>query len=518
MPARSRGIGAAHHAREERNMKPRILIVDDSDLNRDLLSCMLEDQYDILEAENGIQAIQILEKQCHELSVMLLDLMMPECDGYQVLGYMNRRHWIDDLPVVVISSETGHDFISRAYDLGATDFISRPFDSFIVKRRVKNTIALYDKQRRLAATVAEEIYERTKTYDLMLSILSQIVEFRNQESGLHVRNINLITELLLRQVMARTNRYGITMQDVRMISQASSFHDIGKISIPDEILNKPGKLTPEEFAVIKTHPAEGARMLEGTPEYEKVPLLRTAREICRWHHERYDGRGYPDGLVGDAIPLSAQVVSLADVYDALTSDRCYKKAFSHETAISMILGGQCGAFNPLLLECLLELGDSLPQALHADPALVREKRELEYLTEEISLHEELTASNQLISQFRFEQTRADFFEASAGDMTFVYHCDPPMLTLSDKAARLLDLHSTITDPVHDEAVLQLAGQSLPCWQDAQNQASPGHPDFALCFRLSNGSAFRCRCRSVWAFDGAPRCLGAVGTIQEDIPQ
>lgn len=223
-------------------MKPRILIVDDSDLNRDLLSCMLEDQYDILEAENGIQAIQILEKQCHELSVMLLDLMMPECDGYQVLGYMNRRHWIDDLPVIVISSETGHDFISRAYDLGATDFISRPFDSFIVKRRVKNTIALYDKQRRLAATVAEEIYERTKTYDLMLSILSQIVEFRNQESGLHVRNINLITELLLRQVMARTNRYGITMQDVRMISQASSFHDIGKISIPDEILNKPGKL------------------------------------------------------------------------------------------------------------------------------------------------------------------------------------------------------------------------------------------------------------------------------------
>ena len=499
-------------------MKPKILIVDDSDLNRDLLSSMLEDQYDIVEAANGIQAIQVLEKQCHELSLMLLDLMMPECDGYQVLGYMNRRHWIDDLPVIVISSETGHDFVSRAYDLGATDFISRPFDSYIVKRRVKNTIALYDKQRKLAATVAEEIFERTKTYDLMLSILSQIVEFRNQESGLHVRNINLITELLLRQVMARTDRYGITMQDIRMISQASSFHDIGKISIPDEILNKPGKLTPEEFAVIKTHPAEGARMLENTPEYERVPLLRTARDICRWHHERYDGRGYPDGLVGDAIPLSAQVVSLADVYDALTSDRCYKKAFSHETALSMILGGQCGAFNPLLLECLLELGETLPRALRASPALVREKRELDYLTEEISLHQELTVSNQLISQFRFEQARADFFEASTKEMTFVYHCDPPVLTLSDKAARLLGLHDTITDPMHDEAVLQLAGEALSGWHHSLDMMSPDKPDFSLCFRLPRGSAIQCLCHSVWSFDGAPHCLGTVGTIQADIAQ
>ena len=499
-------------------MKPKILIVDDSDLNRDLLSSMLEDQYDIVEAANGIQAIQVLEKQCHELSLMLLDLMMPECDGYQVLGYMNRRHWIDDLPVIVISSETGHDFVSRAYDLGAADFISRPFDSYIVKRRVKNTIALYDKQRKLAATVAEEIFERTKTYDLMLSILSQIVEFRNQESGLHVRNINLITELLLRQVMARTDRYGITIQDVRMISQASSFHDIGKISIPDEILNKPGKLTPEEFAVIKTHPAEGARMLENTPEYERLPLLRTARDICRWHHERYDGRGYPDGLVGDAIPLSAQVVSLADVYDALTSDRCYKKAFSHETALSMILGGQCGAFNPLLLECLLELGETLPRALRASPALVREKRELDYLTEEISLHQELTVSNQLISQFRFEQARADFFEASTKEMTFVYHCDPPVLTLSDQAARLLGLHDTITDPMHDEAVLQLAGESLPNWQHSLDDASPEKPDFSLCLRLPHGSALQCRCHSVWSFDGAPHCLGTIGTIQADIAQ
>ena len=184
----------------------------------------------------------------------------------------------------------------------------------------------------------------------------------------------------------------------------------------------------------------------------------------------------------------------------------------------MILGGQCGAFNPLLLECLLELGETLPRALRASPALVRERRELDYLTEEISLHEELTVSNQLISQFRFEQARADFFEASAKGMTFVYHCDPPVLTLSDDVARLLGLHNTIADPIHDEAVLQLAGESLPNWQHSLDDASPEKPDFSLCLRLPHGSALQCRCRSVWSSDGIPHCLGTMGTIQADIPQ
>lgn len=340
-----------------------ILIVDDSALNRMVLIEILgKENYTFLEAENGQQAVELLD--CHpEVDLLLLDITMPEIDGFGVLEIMNQYHWIEETPVIMISAEDAYSFIERAYDLGASDYITRPFDARVVCRRVSNTLMLYAKQKRLVQMVAEQVYEKEKVSNTMISILSHIVEFRNNESGLHVVHIRTITELLLRRLRKKTDRYPLTEADISLISTASALHDIGKINIPEQILNKPGRLTKEEFEIVKTHSAVGEHMLRQIPFNQNEPLVKIAREICRWHHERWDGRGYPDGLKGDEIPISAQVVSLADVYDALTSERCYKAAFDHETALNMIVNGECGAFNPLLLECLMDGADQIKQAM-----------------------------------------------------------------------------------------------------------------------------------------------------------
>ncbi len=343
--------------------KETILIVDDSALNRMVLIQILgKENYTFLEAENGQQAVELLD--CHpEVDLLLLDITMPEIDGFGVLEIMNQYHWIEETPVIMISAEDSYTFVERAYDLGASDYITRPFDARVVCRRVSNTLMLYAKQKRLVQMVAEQVYEKEKVSNTMISILSHIVEFRNNESGLHVVHIRTITELLLRRLRKKTDRYPLTEADISLISTASALHDIGKINIPEQILNKPGRLTKEEFEIIKTHSAVGEHMLRQVPFSQNEPLVKVAREICRWHHERWDGRGYPDGLKGDEIPISAQVVSLADVYDALTSERCYKAAFDHETALNMIVNGECGAFNSLLLECLMDGADQIKQAM-----------------------------------------------------------------------------------------------------------------------------------------------------------
>lgn len=497
--------------------KHKILLVDDSSMNRAILASMLEDGYELLEAEDGLQAIDILERQVHDISLILLDIVMPVCDGYGVLAHMKQRHWTDDVPVIVISAESSPDFINRAYDMGAADYIGRPFEAYVVQRRVQNIIALYEKQKKLAAIVANEIFERTRGYDRMVALLSQVVEFRNQESGLHVLHINLITEMLIRQLMKKTDRYGLKPSDVHFISTASSLHDIGKITVPDAILNKPGRLTPEEFEVIKTHSAEGAKMLDRLSVYRNDPVISTARDICRWHHERYDGRGYPDGLVGDAIPISAQVVSLADVYDALTSERCYKKAFSHERALEMILDGQCGAFNPLLLECLLELGDQIPRAMNGDPAELKERRELMLLTEGFSQHEVLETSTQLMRQLQFEKARADYFEKAAGGHTFVFKREPPSLVLSPESAARLGVKEVTPDPLYNEVLRETLGRFMADWICKQRATTPEAPDFTLDGRLridGREAACRCVCHVIWSDEDVPKYLGAVGSVKK----
>lgn len=344
--------------------KQTILIVDDSEMNRDLLVDILEDQYDLIEAENGVKAIEILAEQREAISLVLLDIMMPEMDGFGVLSHIYQNHWNESFAVIMISADDSPGNIKRAYDLGAFDYISRPFDAAIVQRRISNTMCLYVRQKHLEQMVIEQFYENENNNKLMIAILSHIVEFRNGESGAHVLHVNQITELLLKQLILHTDQYPLSQSDITLISTASSLHDIGKIAISEEVLNKPGRLTDEEFEIIKTHAAIGADMLLSLPaDQQSVPLVRMAFEICRWHHERYDGKGYPDGLKGDDIPIAAQAVALADVYDALTSERCYKKAYSHEDALNMILDGQCGSFNPILLQCLQEITTVLKQEL-----------------------------------------------------------------------------------------------------------------------------------------------------------
>lgn len=342
--------------------KSQILLVDDSAMNRMMLTEILRDSYHVLEAENGRECMEKLQAEAGNIALVLLDINMPVMDGFEVLKAMNADHTIEDIPVIMISSEDSDATIRRSYELGASDYVNRPFDARIVYRRVTNTIKLYAKQRRLVQMVSEQIRARENNTDMLVGVLSHIVEFRNGESGAHVRHIRIITELLLRRLL-ESSRYSITAEQQDMIPLASALHDIGKIGIDEKLLNKPGKLTPEEFEVMKTHSILGAKMLHALDNFAEQPLLQTAYEIARWHHERWDGRGYPDGLKGDEIPISAQLVSLADVYDALTSERCYKKAFSHEKAVQMILNGECGAFNPLLLQFLTDIQADLKEEL-----------------------------------------------------------------------------------------------------------------------------------------------------------
>lgn len=344
-------------------IKQRILVVDDSKMNREILCEMLKDDFEIIEATNGQECVSLIEQYGKEISLVLLDIVMPVMDGFEILMYMNRNHWIEDVPVIMISSEESENYIRKAFKFGVSDYISRPFDSKVVYQRVFNTIKLYAKQRRLISMVSDQMHEKEKNNQMMVEVLSQIIEFRNGESGLHVVHINTLTRLLLERLVENTDAYNLTPDDCYLISTASAFHDIGKVGIDESILNKPGKLTKEEFETMKEHTLIGASMLDKLEHYKDEKMIKIAYQICRWHHERYDGKGYPDGLTGEQIPIAAQVVSVADVYDALVSKRVYKDAYSHEQAMKMILNGECGAFNPLLMEVLVEIQDKIKEEI-----------------------------------------------------------------------------------------------------------------------------------------------------------
>ena len=332
-----------------------ILIVDDSEINRDILSSILSNEFNIIEASGGKECIEALEKYGTEISLVLLDIMMPEVDGFDVLRYMSNHHLIEDIPIITITGDESGETIRKAYEMGVSDFIGRPFDTKVVYRRVLNTINLYEKQRRLISTVSDEILEKEKNSRILVDILSQVAEFRSGMGSEHVTNINKITELLLIRLREKTAQYDLSEKDVYLITTASSLHDIGKVGVDSAILNKPGKLTPEEFEQVKKHTVIGAEMVMNIGEFRNEPLVRYAHDICLYHHEKYDGKGYPKGLTGDEIPIAAQVVALADVYDALTAKRVYKDAYSAEEAVQMIVDGECGKFNPLLMECLLDI-------------------------------------------------------------------------------------------------------------------------------------------------------------------
>ena len=499
--------------------KQKILIADDSEMNRELLAAILEEEYDIIQVNDGVQAVDCLQRQAEEISLLLLDIVMPHMDGFEVLSYMNKEHWIDSIPVVIISSENSPIYIKRGYDLGATDFIEKPFDANMVLRRSANAILLGAKQRRMTSIVSNQIYEREKSSKLMINILSHIVEFRNGESGLHVLHIQTITEMLLRQLVQKeNNRYALSKEQIRMITTASALHDIGKISIPDEILNKPGRLTAEEFAVIKGHSMAGANMLSELPlDQKEEPLVKTAYEICRWHHERYDGGGYPDGLKGEEIPVSAQVVALADVYDALTSERCYKDAYSHENAIEMILAGQCGAFNPLMLECLLDISSSLKKKMGYKSKERYEQTDLSDIASRF--HDfEMDSSEKIVQQLEFERMRYNFLAEGSRNIVFTYTISPPLLTFNQAGCKRSGITEPSFSPLQSGVLKDLVEeQSLKRLIRKITQATRETPDVTSNLLLTDGKNpchYRCQCRVIWT-DGAEKgYTGVVGKLTD----
>lgn len=493
--------------------KQKILIVDDSEMNRAILTGILDDGYDFLEAENGLQALDVLRAH-RDISLVLLDIVMPELDGFGVLSVMGEQHWIDQTPVIMISAESDSMLVERAYQLGATDYISRPFDKSVVRRRVINTLMLYGKQKHLMRMITEQVYRREKSNRLMTGILSHIVEFRNAESGPHVQHIQTVSELLLRQLARKTDRYTLTEDDIALISTASALHDIGKISIPDSILNKPGKLTAEEFEVVKTHAAVGASILQNLPMTQDEPLIQVAYQICRWHHERYDGHGYPDGLVGDQIPITAQVVSLADVYDALTGERCYKKAYPHETAVRMIQNGECGVFNPLLIECLLDIQDQLQREIGTPP----EARNFSLAAQRISDHmvreDDLPFENNLQYRLAYEREKKTFFAPFAGGLQFDYNIRQDKASVSDYTADPVCENRTFTA----DALLRLyavSPEDSRRLRDAAKQTTPESPDASISATVTvRGEKTLCRIaiRTLWSRESIRRMIGVVGYV------
>ena len=418
------------------NKRQKILIADDAKFNRDILKEFLGETYDYLEAENGNQVIQMIGENIG-IDLMLLDINMPQMNGFEVLEIMKRSQCIDEIPVIMISAEESVDVMRKAYEMGITDYITRPFDSVIVKKRVQNTLELYANQKRLINVVVDQVYEKEENNDIMLRILSNVLGSRNSESSEHILHIRTATKMMLRQLLKTTDAYHLTETDIAIITTASSLHDIGKIRIPEEILNKPGRLTDEEFKIMKTHSEIGASMIWDMHFLQDHPLVHTAWEICRWHHERWDGKGYPDGLKGEEIPISAQVVSIVDVYDALTSERCYKKAFDHDTAIQMILDGQCGQFNPILLKCLKELSTQLSKMLGKEIDDNKYYHEAQRLSNEILSDKSLP--NQIYSQslVKVMQEKIDFFKSNSGINSIDYNASSGQLTIINEKQKII---------------------------------------------------------------------------------
>ena len=495
------------------NVKQKILIADDSGINRALLMEILGDGYEYLEAENGVRAVELLREHT-DIALVLLDIMMPQMDGFDVLKVMRCYSWLDEIPVIMISAAKDTANIERAYDLGVADYMRRPFERVMVLRQVQNVLMLYAKQKRLTRLVTDQVYEKEHNSVLMISILSHVVEFRNSESGLHVLHIRTLTDLLLHRLVQKTDRYQLDESDIARISTASALHDIGKIVIPEEILNKPGRLTAEEFAIIKNHTVAGAQMLQdlGQAIAQDEPLLQVAHAICRWHHERWDGNGYPDRLKGDEIPIAAQVVALADVYDALTSERCYKHAYDHDTALRMILNGECGAFNPLLLDCLQKSSEQLRTELTRSEWDRGFRQETHRLSEEILHREALPRENHSQLLLEQEKERTDFYAAQCGGIRFDYDLLAGSVTVYDYHAEPMQ-QKTVTDFAQGRGLGFLNEQDRRKLSKAISRATPEAPDVVLPVMVQRDGEprlHRMALHTIWSGAGVRRCVNVLG--------
>lgn len=498
------------------NAKKKILIVDDSEMNRALLEDMLMGDYDILEAENGLVASQILQDNEMDICLMLLDIVMPVMDGFGLLELMNKKGWIKNIPVIMISAETASTYMDRAYSLGAVDYVSRPFDERTVRHRVDSNVILAEKQRDLSTRLAAQIYAKEKDNRLMIEILSHIVEFRNGESGLHVLHVHTITEFLLSQLAKRTHKYNLTHKLISLISNASALHDVGKIVIPSEILNKPGKFTAEEYEIMKSHTVEGENMLKNIPFRNDEPLIKVSCEICRWHHERYDGGGYPDGLKGEEIPISAQVVALADVYDALTSQRVYKPAFSHQKAIEMITGGECGAFNPLLLDVLRECDGELYIKLQETSGGDTSVSDIDNSLAHTLKSEGTEASDRTVRLLEHERNKFKILSGLSREIIFEYNEEPEMITLSEWGADYLGMPVKIFNLEESSLATKVFEKKdfLSLIEKLKN-SSPDNSSIIEKYRLDiKGINTWCKvyAQTIWSDNEPPEFEGAIGKI------
>lgn len=491
-----------------------ILVVDDSEINRIMLMEMLKNSYDIIEASNGEEAIALIKAYGYKIDLILLDIVMPVMDGFQMLRIMNQNDWINHIPVIMISAESDDSSIKKAYDLGVTDYIQRPYRSYSIHKRIDNTLKLYSKQKILLDIAKEQVFQKEKDSRMMINILGHIVEFRNSESGMHVHHIQTITRLILRNLVSISDKYNLSDNDILQICTASALHDIGKITIDDKILNKPGKLTKEEFEIMKTHTSAGAEMLKELPIYQKKTLVNLAYQICRWHHERYDGKGYPDGLKGEEIPISAQVVSIADVYDALTSERCYKKAFSHEKAMEMIFDGQCGTFNPLLLECLKNIQNDIADAIQSDELGGMDKQMLSRAAEEIvedRISDESVYHSQLLAD---EQAKRIYFTQDIKEIQFEYDSLLETITLSEYGAEFLGMKSRVIYPHQKEN--DFLGENRAELIERLHKTTFQNPDIepfeAVITYNGITHKYRIMARSLWSGDNRPKYTGAIGRI------
>lgn len=495
------------------------------EINRAILSEMFYKEYDILEAGNGKEALRIIFEKQMQIDIVLLDIVMPELDGFGVLKELHVQGFLEHMPVIMITAENSENVMKKGYALGVTDIINKPFNPDIVRRRVKNILALYSRQERLEELVKQQTEALRKQSRQLVDILSNIIEFKNTESGQHILNIRVITRFLLEKLVARFPEYTLTSNQIEMISEAAAMHDIGKIAIPDVILNKPSKLTKEEFQIMQTHTIKGCEVAEKLRAIRNNEYMEYCLDICRHHHERWDGKGYPDGLKGEEITLWSQAVSLADVYDALTSVRVYKPAFLAEEAIHMIVNGECGTFNPKLITCLLENAEELKE-------YIKLSTEDDFTYYNIECSVELGRTNNLENEYMnlsertlhlLEQERENYriLADLSGDIMFDYDVKQDVLTFSEKfydlfgkevliedATFILKKTDLIQEEEHHYLQKELSGLSMN---------SPTCK-FDIHMKIKDGTyqCFKVYVNSIWNVQKQGECYSIMGKLVPNI--
>lgn len=494
-----------------------ILVVDDIELNRAILCEMFQAQYAILEASNGQEALDLIEQYEEQITIILLDVVMPVMDGIEVLHRLRSTGRIKKIPVILITAENNESTALEGYTIGVSDIVNKPFNPEIVIRRVENIVELHDHRRNLEERL-EEQYETLRRQEekikqannFVIDTLSTVVEFRDNESGSHVRNIRRITKNLLTSLSNQYEEYFYSQERISMIADAAALHDIGKIVIPDAVLLKSGKLTPEEFEIMKTHTVRGCEILEKLGYDKTEDYYRYCYEICRHHHERWDGKGYPDGLAGEDIPLCAQVVSLADVYEALTSKRVYKDAYSEEKAVSMILNGECGCFNPRLLDCFMSVIDSLSEETGEGAEAYSD-----VIPPQVHLSDEL--SERTLRLLELERQKYRTLSDLTGDITFDYDMSRNVLTFSERYIENISDNFKIEDAseqIHRTDLLMQEDKNL-LW-DTVSGLSPTRDTCRLELQVRTRSGefewFEVYMSSIWDTEGNQNCISMIGKL------